>query len=310
MEGPIGSFNIPTPLQYPRHYNCSVTKAEELLDPLIWCHMLTSPMAHLDVSTLEHFRTHGWVRVCAAFSAEDAAAMCDLIWGALADVGILRDDSSTWTKARPEQLQFLKGNPAFHAVGSARTIGAINEVLEGQPWQRPRDWGAFFLQFPTGREWDLPITGWHLDGDYTGNLSPPCGVKVHAMLTDVGPRRGGTNILSGSHRLVHRWFSKNPPARGARGAQLRKSLARHPYLRDLCTAGDPTSRIDRFQDRVEEVDGIPLQVVENTASAGDVILMHSLLLHAAAPAAHLGAQPRFLLNQDIPVNPLWWAERS
>jgi hypothetical protein len=27
--------------------------------------------------------------------------------------------------------------------------------------------------------------------------------------------------------------------------------------------------------------------------------MHSLLLHAGAPAAHLGAQPRFLLSKDI-----------
>jgi hypothetical protein len=52
------------------------------------------------------------------------------------------------------------------------------------------------------------------------------------------------------------------------------------------------------------VDGIPLQVVEITASAGDVILMQPLLLHAAAPAAHLGSQPRFLLNRDI-VEPYW-----
>ena len=79
----------------------------------------------------------------------------------------------------------------------------------------------------------------------------------------------------------------------------RKSLARHPYLRDLYTAGNPEARIARFHNGVEEVDGIPLQVIENTASAGDVILMHSLLLHAGAPAAHLGTQPRFLLNQDI-----------
>jgi hypothetical protein len=259
-------------------------------------------MAHLDQRTLEHFRTYGWIRLRAVFSSEEAAAMCDVIWGALAKVGIRRNDSSTWSKARPEHLQYLKNDAAFRAIGSTRTIGAIDEVLEGQPWQRPRDWGAFFLQFPTGREWDVPSKGWHLDGDYTGQLLPPCGVKVHAMLTEVAPRCGGVNILSGSHRLVYRWFSENPPQAGSRGAQLRRSLERHPYLRDLCTAGKSEARIDRFHKRVEEVDGIPLQVIENTASAGDVILMHSLLLHAGAPAAHLGAQPRFLLNQDIRVS--------
>jgi hypothetical protein len=256
-------------------------------------------MSHSHQSALEHFRIHGWVRIRTAFSAEDAAGMCDVIWEPLAEVGILRNDSSTWSTARPEHLQSLKGDPVFRAIGSARTIGAINEVLEGQPWQRPRDWGAFFLQFPVGREWNVPSTGWHLDGDYTGRLLPPCGVKVHAMLTDVEPRCGGTNILSGSHRLVHKWFSENPPPPRARGAQFRRSLERHPYLRDLCAGGDPEARIARFHERVEEVDGIALQVVENTASAGDVILMHSLLLHAAEPAAHLGKQPRFLLNKDI-----------
>lgn len=261
-------------------------------------------MPQLDNSQLEHFRTHGWVRVPAAFRAKDAAGMCDVIWDALANVGIRRDDSSTWTKARPENLQRLKGNPAFCAIGTERTIGAIDDVLEGQPWERPSDWGAFFLQFPVGRDWDVPSAGWHVDGNYAGRLSPPCGVKVHAMLNDVEPRCGGVNILSGSHRLVHKWFSENPPPPGSKAAQLRKSLGRHPYVRDLCAGGASQARIARFHERVQDVEGIPLQVVENTASAGDVILMHALLLHAAAPAAHLGTQPRFLLNKDF-VQAYW-----
>lgn len=254
-------------------------------------------------AALEHFRTFGWVRIRGAFSADAATAMCNVIWGALEKVGIDRNDSSTWTQSRPVHLQHLKSDPAFRAVGSARTVSAIDEVLEGRPWQVPRDWGAFFLQFPTGGEWEVPSTGWHLDGDYTGRLLPPCGVLVHAMLTDVEPRGGGTNILNGSHRLVHQWFVQNAPPRGARGAQLRKSLQRHPYLRDLCTVGDSRARIVRFHERAEDIDGIPLQVIENTACAGDVILMHSLLLHAV-PVAHAGAQPRFLLSQGI-HEPYW-----
>ena len=254
---------------------------------------------------LEQFRCYGWVRISNAFSAKDAAAMCDVIWAALAKVGIRRNEPSTWATARPEHLQHLKSDNVFRAIGSQRTISAIDEVLEGQSWQRPRDWGAFFLQFPTGRAWDVPITGWHIDGDYKGSLLPPSGVKVHAMLTDVGPRCGATNILSGSHRLLHRWFTENPPPKDARrGVQFRKWLQRHPYLRDLCTRGDPEARLARFHARVEVVDGIPLQVIENTATAGDVFLMHSLLLHAGAPAAHLGTQPRFLLSQDI-HQPYW-----
>jgi hypothetical protein len=106
------------------------------------------------------------------------------------------------------------------------------------------------------------------------------------------------HILSGSHRLVHRWFVEHPPRPGARGAELRKSVLRHPYLRDLCTAGEAAARVRRFYDRVEKVEGALLQVLENTATAGDVILMHPLLLHAP-PTTHLGSAPRFLLNKDI-----------
>lgn len=248
---------------------------------------------------MDHFAAHGWVRIAGAFGAEDAAAMREATWRALEAVGIRRGDPSTWTRERPDHLQHLKRDPAFAAVGSDRTIAAIDEVLEGQVWHRPKDWGAFFLVFPTpGRAWSVPSTGWHCDADYGGPLSPPSGVKVHAMYGDVAPRAGGMNILSGSHRLVHRWFEQDPPAAPQRGATMRKAVHRHPYLRALCTPGDDAARTARFHEQVEDVDGIPLQVVENTASAGDVILMHPLLLHAP-PTAHLGGTPRFLLNKDL-----------
>jgi hypothetical protein len=255
------------------------------------------------MNALLHFQTHGWVRIRGAFGAEEAAAMRDVVWRALAATGILRDDPGTWVEARPTHLQHLKSDPAFQAVGSERTLTAIDEVLEGQTWQKPMDWGAFFLIFPTvSRQapgpWNVPSDGWHVDADYAGPLTPPRGVKVHAMFGDVVPRAGGMNIISGSHRLVHRWFVEHPPRPGARSAQLRKSVHSHPYLRDLCGTGDAAARIQRFHERIEEVDGIPLQVLENTAAAGDVILMHPLLLHAP-PTAHLGNSPRFLLNKDL-----------
>jgi ectoine hydroxylase-related dioxygenase (phytanoyl-CoA dioxygenase family) len=162
----------------------------------------------------------------------------------------------------------------------------------------PADWGAFFLVFPTGGQWDIPTSGWHADAAYDAPISPPNGVKVHAMYGDIECRSGAMNIISGSHRLVHQWFTEHPPTSGARSAQLRKSVHQHPYLRDLCSGGNHETRIARFHDRVEHVDGIPLQVLENTATEGDVILMHPLLLHAP-PAAHTGTQPRFLLNKDF-----------
>jgi hypothetical protein len=52
-------------------------------------------------------------------------------------------------------------------------------------------------------------------------------------------------------------------------------------------------------DRAENPDGIPLQVVENTGTAGDVILLHPLVLHVAT--SNNGRTPRFLLRGgDVP----------
>lgn len=223
---------------------------------------------------LAHFQEHGWVRVPAAFGAEDASAMRDVVWSTLEQRGVCRDDPATWIPHRPTHLQPLKRHPVFRAVATERTIDAIDTVLEGQPWPKPKTWGAFFLVFPTpGRPWSLATEGWHIDAPYTAALDPAPGLKIHAMFGDVEPRAGGMNVIDGSHRVVHQWFRANPPAPGTRSATHRKSLL----------AGAPLAE---------------LPVLENTAAAGDVILMHPLLLHAP-PAAHVGTEPRFLLNKDL-----------
>ena len=59
------------------------------------------------------------------------------------------------------------------------------------------------------------------------------------LFGDIGPRCGGTQILSGSHRLIHDWFRDHPPPPGARSADMRRLLQSHPYIRDLHTPGDP-----------------------------------------------------------------------
>jgi hypothetical protein len=56
------------------------------------------PVTIDNVETFEHFRLHGWMRVRAAFSADEASAMRDATCGAPVDAGITRSDPSTWTR--------------------------------------------------------------------------------------------------------------------------------------------------------------------------------------------------------------------
>ena len=253
--------------------------------------------------TFEHFRVHGWMRVRAAFSVDEAAAMRAAAWRALAKVGIRRSEPSTWTKERPEHLQHVRDDPAFRTVGSARLLEAIDAALEGQAYEKPRNWGALFLAFPSNQAWNVPCHGWHIDANYLSALSPPAGVRTHALFGDVAGRAGGTLIVSGSHRLVHRYFNDNPTPPGARGADYRKLLQGHPYIRCLHTEGDVDERAARFIGRAEEHGGISLQVVENTGAAGDVILLHPLVLHVATP--NTSKTPRLLLSGGVDLPSMW-----
>jgi ectoine hydroxylase-related dioxygenase (phytanoyl-CoA dioxygenase family) len=243
------------------------------------------------------------MRVRAAFTANEAAAMRAVVWRALAAVGICDRQPSTWTKERPEHLQHARSDPAFLAVASARLLEAIDAVLEGHAYRMPKNWGAPFVAFPSKHAWNVPSRGWHIDANYLSALSPPDGIRIHALFGDVAPRAGGALIVSGSHRLVNKYFIDNPPHAGARGADYRKLLQRHPYLRDLHTEGDAGARAARFVDRAEEQDGILLQVVENTGIAGDVLLLHPLLLHVAA--SNNGHEPRFLLSGGVDLPSMW-----
>ncbi|HZN14082.1 MAG TPA: phytanoyl-CoA dioxygenase family protein [Acidimicrobiales bacterium] len=255
-------------------------------------------MSTLTAADLDHFNARGYVYVHDAFSAEEAAAMREVVWRALARGGLRESDPSTWTAEFVPHLQALKRAPEFAAVGSARTVGAIDDLLGTAAWKAPGDWGAFFLLFPTKREWSVPYTGWHCDHDYAAPLDPLNALKVHAMFGDVAPRAGGMTIVAGSHRVVARYFAGHPAVPGSPGAARRKAVMKsHPYLVDLGTDGGREARMARFFERDEDVDGLPLRVVELTAMAGDVILIHPLVLHTRPTNA--GTYPRLLLNKDL-----------
>lgn len=251
-----------------------------------------------------HFRERGWVRVRGAFDTQAAQAMRDCIWRALEDVGIRRNRPSTWTVERPSHLQRLKDDPVFQRVGSQTLLSAIDTLLEGVRYDTPQNWGAFFIAFPGQTPWRVPTSGWHIDAYYLSPLIPTRSVKTFALFGDIPHRGGGTLMVSGSHRLVYKWFQENSPPRGTRAAHMRKLLQKHPYVRDLHSPGDDGERTARFMKHVEPVDGIPLQVVEAAGDAGDVILVHPLVLHVAAP--NNSTEPRFMLSGGITTDMWGW----
>lgn len=243
------------------------------------------------------------MRVPGAFGPHEAEAMRAAVWRVLERSNIREGEPATWITERPTHLQELKHDPIFGAAWGPRTRAAIGQILESASWPEPRSWGGFFMAFPTAGEWNVPSSAWHADARYTSRLAPPEGIRVHALMGDVEPRSGATVLLAGSHKLLHRWFKDHPPQPGARGSDHRKSLMSHPYIRDLHREANADERVARFMRCAEQHDGIDLQVVENIGAAGDVILVHPLLLHAAS--VNSGSAPRFLLSGAIDFDSMW-----
>jgi hypothetical protein len=247
----------------------------------------------LDIAHVKQFERDGFVRVRNAFSPDAAAEMRDAVWDTLAARGVARDDPATWREDAVHHLQKLKRHPAFDAIGTSVTLGAIESLLGHKVV--PPDWGAFFILFPSGREWNVPHEGWHVDHDWNGAVSPLTELKVQSLFGDVAPRAGGMTIVAGSHHVVAELVS-GIAATKPRAIRL-SVMAGHPYLKELSTPGDATTRIARFVDAEEDVLGYPLRVVELSGEAGDVFLIHPLVLHTRPTNA--GSYPRFMLNKDL-----------
>ena len=125
-----------------------------------------------------------------------------------------------------------------------------------------------------------------------------------SFIGSVGPRGGGTLILSGSPRLLIEQ-ERRLTASERRGsiATLRDRFHRsHPWLMALTgSAPSPADRIAAFMDRETLVDGVPLRVVELTGEPGDMVFCHPVMVHCVAP--NRGAQAAVHADQDADPHP-------
>jgi hypothetical protein len=229
----------------------------------------------------EQFQRTGLLRLPGAVPAADVAAMRDRFWDFLGTrFGMLPDRPDTWEPGTPRHLQALRRSGAFAAMATPPVRAALDDLLGPGAWAPPKVWGLPLVTFP-GAQWRVPSSGWHVDS-YGAEHDLP-GVTVFAFLAEVARRGGGTAVLAGSHRLVNRHIAGTG---SARPADVKAALsAAHPWL----TRPDP--------ERPLVAGDVTVTLEELTGAPGDVMLMHSRTLHAAAPNA-LGT-PRMMLVEIV-----------
>jgi len=227
----------------------------------------------LSSAEIERFMTHGFIRLRRAFAPEIAAAMVadaerrmqrePAAW--VSPRGELRaedldayvpDDPATWPRGRLD----LRG-PSRTPIASLSPYldRAIDQLLRGCA-RATRVWSdALIIQFPSKVSVWRPRPSsptWHLDSpsEQTRLDKLHTGLLSLVLYSDLRPNSGNTWICPDSVPAVAR------------------TLAAAPEGVDFCdpnTAPKITARCRRFE--------------QITGEAGDVFLLHPLILHSASP---------------------------
>jgi hypothetical protein len=254
-----------------------------------------SQLTTLTSADRQRFERDGYVVVRQAFSRADALAMEQRWWQELEDTrGIRPNDRSSWRQIVGD-LKAAKRDRLQARILTERVRGVFDDLLGKGALSPPRDWGRSLVTFPEPGGWDVPTRLWHWDNPSDLHLDQPKALFVVSFIGAVGPRGGGTMILSGSPRLLIQQERRIPTdERRGLGAGVWERFHRsHPWLMALTgQAPSPADRIAAFMDEETIVDGVPLRVVELTGEPGDMVFCHPVMVHCVAP--NRGEQPRFM----------------
>ena len=230
----------------------------------------------LTLEEVEGFERDGFVRLEAAFPPEVAERCRARLWR---ELGLDLERPSEWT--RPVIRLIAGAEPPYSEACDTRRLRSAWDSLVGAGRWRPRSGlGNVAIRFPS--EVDPGDAGWHVDGSFAVDGALHLNLHSHArallmlfLLSDVSELDAPTRIRVGSHRRV--------PA----------------VLRD---AGPEGLAFERVVPRLRGLDDLPIALA--TGRAGDVLLCHPFLVHAAS-WPHRGRTPRFLAQPGLdPAEPL------
>ncbi len=247
----------------------------------------------------QEFEARGVVRLDAAFSQDQAAAMRTLVWGYAERKGGLRpDDPSTWpANGHGASWKGINRNPVFDPLtGNAAVRGALDAIFGVGGWRPPRSGAQILVTLPQPGPWVLP-SAWHMDGGFEHPTWPVLSVKLFSFFGDVAPEGGGTMLLPGTHRLVECYRQGLPPGTGGGMKNWRPFMKHHPWLAGLLEGEKQADGGRSLVGQSHEVDGVPVDVMELTGRPGDVVLTHLHTFHTKSP--NTGGCPREMLGKEI-----------
>jgi hypothetical protein len=232
----------------------------------------------LTTEEIRSFTADGYIALRGAVPADVVRECQDVIWAELGKQGVLADDPATWT-APVVRISCPEGGP-FVAAGTQPVLWeAFDQLIgEGRWWRREGVGGSIPVRFPS--EQDPGDAGWHIESSYhhdghsqVNYRSRARGLLALYLFTDVAADSAPTRLRPGSHYdaarvLVPGGDEGMPWIQAAEGAAA-------------ASAHRPT--------------------VLGTGQAGDVLLCHPFLVHAAT-WPHTGTAPRIIAQPGVALH--------
>lgn len=203
---------------------------------------------------LKHFSVYGYVKIKNAFTKETAFCCKDILWQVLQDKHNIRRDHDTWTKkATLDNVYHGSEGKPWSDVFTSTLSESINKICG---LNRVGNFGCgwWMITFPESKDDGWKVDGsWHIDGLFRHYpFSQQIGLIPIMFFSDVLPNGGGTAVAESSHLVAAKILSQ-AGLKGMTGKDLTKTV--------LAT-------------------GENFNIIELTGEAGDVVLMHPLLVHA------------------------------
>ena len=227
----------------------------------------------LTESDVNHFIENGHVILKRCFPRDLAEEWRTFAFKRL---GYDPDDPTTWTEPR---VHLPSMNRVLIEDAAPRAWDAICDLLGGEDriinfWgdSKPGWSDGFIINFALGADapWQPPsaeVGGWHKDGDFFRHFldSPEQGLLTIVVWSDIYPKSGGTFVACDSVRHVAQRLSEHPEG---------------------VLPGGFGQLIDKCEN-----------FVEITGKAGDVVLLHPFILHAASQ--NPSGRARFITNPPV-----------
>ncbi|KAI3399082.1 hypothetical protein diail_7882 [Diaporthe ilicicola] len=239
----------------------------------------------------EHFLNNGWLKIPGAFTREQADDITKDVWVRL---GMDPNDKTTWHRVWTN----MPHHNTFDAASFApRAWAAISELCGGEDRIDPafRRWrDSLIVNLGSEEHEGKPedprdLRRWHVDGDFFVHYldSPEQGLLVVPLFTDVPSGGGGTVIYPRGMREVAQHLHDNPA-----GVSPRMRPRADPRFGEDARGDGDLNWFTRVAMRGADGD-----FVEVTGSAGDVYVLHPLMLHCATnnPLRHV----RIITNPPI-----------